>query len=105
MKTRGERERAGRLPFATERSAADLPSYRSFVRSNERRPLPQVGGYSPRWQTKDLRCTQALTAVAPCLGPGWASAETSSRSHANDPSAGSPTETLLRLLLPLNDQV
>ena len=27
------------------------------------------------------------------------------RSHSNDPSAGSPTETLLRLLLPLNDQV
>ena len=26
-------------------------------------------------------------------------------SFANDPSAGSPTETLLRLLLPLNDQV
>ena len=25
--------------------------------------------------------------------------------HFNDPSAGSPTETLLRLLLPLNDQV
>ena len=25
--------------------------------------------------------------------------------HLNDPSAGSPTETLLRLLLPLNDQV
>ena len=25
--------------------------------------------------------------------------------HDNDPSAGSPTETLLRLLLPLNDQV
>lgn len=25
--------------------------------------------------------------------------------HVNDPSAGSPTETLLRLLLPLNDQV
>ncbi len=25
--------------------------------------------------------------------------------HGNDPSAGSPTETLLRLLLPLNDQV
>ena len=24
---------------------------------------------------------------------------------ANDPSAGSPTETLLRLLLPLNDKV
>jgi hypothetical protein len=26
-------------------------------------------------------------------------------SLSNDPSAGSPTETLLRLLLPLNDQV
>jgi hypothetical protein len=26
-------------------------------------------------------------------------------SFNNDPSAGSPTETLLRLLLPLNDQV
>ena len=25
--------------------------------------------------------------------------------YVNDPSAGSPTETLLRLLLPLNDQV
>lgn len=29
----------------------------------------------------------------------------SKRKHCNDPSAGSPTETLLRLLLPLNDQV
>ena len=28
-----------------------------------------------------------------------------SRENVNDPSAGSPTETLLRLLLPLNDQV
>ena len=27
------------------------------------------------------------------------------RNHVNDPSAGSPTETLLRLLLPLNDKV
>ena len=27
------------------------------------------------------------------------------REYCNDPSAGSPTETLLRLLLPLNDQV
>ena len=28
-----------------------------------------------------------------------------SQIHLNDPSAGSPTETLLRLLLPLNDKV
>ena len=27
------------------------------------------------------------------------------RTCSDDPSAGSPTETLLRLLLPLNDQV
>jgi hypothetical protein len=27
------------------------------------------------------------------------------KGHDNDPSAGSPTETLLRLLLPLNDKV
>ena len=26
------------------------------------------------------------------------------KGHDNDPSAGSPTETLLRLLLPLNDK-
>ena len=29
----------------------------------------------------------------------------SNHMHANDPSAGSPTETLLRLLLPLSDKV
>ena len=49
MKTGGERERAGRLPFATERSAADLPSYRSFVRSFERATAaaPSRGVLSP----------------------------------------------------------
>lgn len=41
---------------------------------------------------------------------GPAALVTNSRSvlfkgHDNDPSAGSPTETLLRLLLPLNDKV
>ncbi len=30
---------------------------------------------------------------------------TLNKKGANDPSAGSPTETLLRLLLPLNDKV
>ena len=32
-------------------------------------------------------------------------AQPPSQCFNNDPSAGSPTETLLRLLLPLNDQV
>jgi hypothetical protein len=31
--------------------------------------------------------------------------ESATFSFVNDPSAGSPTETLLRLLLPLDDQV
>ena len=34
-----------------------------------------------------------------------ASLQTANPRFGNDPSAGSPTETLLRLLLPLNDQV
>jgi hypothetical protein len=33
------------------------------------------------------------------------STSTGPKPHGNDPSAGSPTETLLRLLLPLNDWV
>ena len=38
---------------------------------------------------------------------GWSEYRVSGRQLGtfNDPSAGSPTETLLRLLLPLNDQV
>src|SRR3990170_7102405 len=38
-----------------------------------------------------------------CKGKGVIS--TGPEPHDNDPSAGSPTETLLRLLLPLNDKV
>ena len=37
--------------------------------------------------------------------PGRGEADRRTRRYVNDPSAGSPTETLLRLLLPLNDQV
>jgi hypothetical protein len=53
--------------------------------------------------------------ITPCLSPKmtiqskpaqWKrSFEMERLSFGNDPSAGSPTETLLRLLLPLNDQV
>ena len=48
-----------------------------------------------RWRDEDGRCAHAP------IGP----ATTTPSSFNNDPSAGSPTETLLRLLLPLNDQV
>ena len=38
--------------------------------------------------------------------PAWNSSQwCCQKTNGNDPSAGSPTETLLRLLLPLNDQV
>ena len=38
--------------------------------------------------------------------PAWYNSQWCCRkTNGNDPSAGSPTETLLRLLLPLNDQV
>ena len=38
--------------------------------------------------------------------PAWYSSQwCCQKTNGNDPSAGSPTETLLRLLLPLNDQV
>jgi hypothetical protein len=43
-------------------------------------------------------------AARPLLGTG-AGLPSLPRRYFNDPSAGSPTETLLRLLLPLNDQV
>ena len=53
--------------------------------------------------------------ITPCLSPKmtiqskpaqWKRSFKMERlSFGNDPSAGSPTETLLRLLLPLNDQV
>ena len=46
------------------------------------------------WDNIELRLCQS----PPEEGKG-------SNATVNDPSAGSPTETLLRLLLPLNDQV
>ena len=44
---------------------------------------------------------KGFTPAPPKLG----GARTQGVAFSNDPSAGSPTETLLRLLLPLNDQV
>ena len=43
--------------------------------------------------------------IAPRSEPHEANAHGSFWMRANDPSAGSPTETLLRLLLPLSDKV
>lgn len=46
-----------------------------------------------------------LLLKVPLLQAPTAARVAQSRIYVNDPSAGSPTETLLRLLLPLNDQV
>ena len=72
--------------------SSSTPTYRhrvGVVHRGARRPTRRRPG-RPRgnkcWSTKGWR-----SGLGPSLG--------------NDPSAGSPTETLLRLLLPLNDQV
>ena len=56
---------------------------------------PPATGAGPQWarrgNTVTVNTGGRLGSLEPALG--------------NDPSAGSPTETLLRLLLPLNDQV
>lgn len=52
-------------------------------------PLRRAAAFPRGFKEKRVRPTQHYTAVFP----------------GNDPSAGSPTETLLRLLLPLDSQV
>jgi hypothetical protein len=63
----------------------------------------QMTGFGqPSASARGPRAARQSNTVA--VGTGW---EVGLRGRAlgNDPSAGSPTETLLRLLLPLNDQV
>jgi hypothetical protein len=55
-------------------------------------------------QTKALRHRRGAGSAQAVLLPRVYKVE-GQRPFVNDPSAGSPTETLLRLLLPLNDQV
>ena len=45
------------------------------------------------------------TKLKPSYGLHYSAQRVDTWIRVNDPSAGSPTETLLRLLLPLNDQV
>jgi len=57
------------------------------------------GGFSQRVQQFGGMTPSPLSTPLPAIAGGG------SFLFCNDPSAGSPTETLLRLLLPLNDQV
>ena len=66
---------------------------RGAVGSFSRPPLPRgrFGGGSVPGRSPAARVTRSRSVLF--------------KGHGNDPSAGSPTETLLRLLLPLNDKV
>jgi hypothetical protein len=61
---------------------------------------PTAGWVRVSTSTPTTRCASAVARLKALSGDN-----TGSVSFGNDPSAGSPTETLLRLLLPLNDQV
>lgn len=73
----------------------------------------RVGVRCSRPRTRGRSCPAALAADCgrPARGPASRgsshrfSGRSASAGFDNDPSAGSPTETLLRLLLPLNDKV
>ena len=59
----------------------------------------------PPGRPKSTVPTDDLTAEADPEEQHLVTAKAGKIGFVNDPSAGSPTETLLRLLLPLNDQV
>ena len=61
---------------------------------------PEAGAGRPRGPPKQQKVDMQRVKSWGPKPPG-----ARSPSLGNDPSAGSPTETLLRLLLPLNDQV
>jgi hypothetical protein len=54
---------------------------------------------------KAAHSTNAITSINQTTKGQDMQDNPTSKKLSNDPSAGSPTETLLRLLLPLNDQV
>ncbi|KAI3718043.1 hypothetical protein L6452_18890 [Arctium lappa] len=89
------------------RDSAIHTKYRILLRSSSMRepryPLPRVvyglmRGHDPCAHRKRGNTGRALLK----FGFPW---HMPCRGFDNDPSAGSPTETLLRLLLPLNDKV
>ena len=71
-------------------------------RSSTGRITPETDEYCQPMTANKHNCGQ--TPVPP-RAVRCTSRDRRSTTHGNDPSAGSPTETLLRLLLPLNDTV
>ena len=115
--------------FDDSRNSAIHTTYRISLRSSSLReprdPLPKVVSYftsvykhqynlnqtslTVNWWDKILLHVHKWLKVVLQMESGLKSRKDESvpqvYNFCNDPSAGSPTETLLRLLLPLNDQV
>ena len=67
-----------------------------------------VGSFTPSRRSEERKFSRNLAGrqtVPPPGGQDDTCTVCFGQGHDNDPSAGSPTETLLRLLLPLNDKV
>jgi hypothetical protein len=95
--TKRERRRCIDARVAPER-VHRTPEYRRRRRESDARADERTAGVSPPAPPSTL-ATEKTT-------PTYLALDARERfSFVNDPSAGSPTETLLRLLLPLNDQV
>ena len=97
-RARAHRDRGrGGVPFCSGSLARLAPGFFFVVRP--RRAGGPLGGPARRegggWRPRPL---------APRVVDGFAG-RSAGAGLDNDPSAGSPTETLLRLLLPLNDKV
>ncbi len=69
----------------------------SLLRSDGRESTTSINAPTPNEREDDGRLTPHVYALQPKRGE--------SGPTFNDPTAGSPTVTLLRLLLPLNDKV
>jgi hypothetical protein len=86
----------------------DAKAKRSVVESCVSKTFPPFrrGVLKIHTRDKGVSLTGGLSRVPPKCTEVWVRENLPpSNRTGNDPSAGSPTETLLRLLLPLNDQV
>ncbi|CAL8988702.1 unnamed protein product [Prunus brigantina] len=92
------------------RDSAIHTKYRISLRSSSMRepryPLPRVVLTYLKMTTPPAHTVSGATRTRSLVQVPWRNSRRCSfAGFDNDPSAGSPTETLLRLLLPLNDKV
>ena len=98
------RESCGLYSIATRGAASEPAASPSYAQCSLTPSAPWV--LLPREPfLRFSRTFGRATNGAPPGGQDYGCAVCFGQGHDNDPSAGSPTETLLRLLLPLNDKV